>query len=372
MSNLVSKFRKWLMSIDQVLFLTVMIIITIGIWVSIASTPAVALKLGLSPFYFVKHHILLIPIALFLIISISLLQTKHIRLVSILGYAIFLLLIVCTILFGTEIKGARRWLNIFGFSLQPSEFLKPCLTIITAWLISEQYRDRLFPGILLSLISIVLTVLLLLLQPDVGMSVIILATWVAQLFVSGLSIFMIGAFIAAGLGSVIGLYLFFPHFTDRVNKFMTKGAEDTDSYQITKSLEAFQNGGLLGKGPGEGEVKMMVPDSHSDFVFSVIGEEFGFFMCILIIVLFAVVTIRPIMKVLKSSSIFCYSAVFGLIFQIDLQVLINISSTLNLIPTKGMTLPFISYGGSSLLASSITVGMLLSLTKYNSLMHEAL
>ena len=372
MAKFISKFRKWLMSIDQVLFVTVMIVITIGVWVSIASTPAVALKLGLSPFYFVQHHILLIPVVLFLIVSISLLQTKHIRLLALLGYGICLSLIVCTIVFGTEIKGARRWLNIFGFSLQPSEFLKPCLTIITAWLIAEQYRDRSFPGILLSFATICLSVPLLLLQPDVGMSVIILATWVAQLFISGLSIFMIGAFVAVGLGSVVGLYLFFPHFTDRVDRFMMKGTADTDSYQITKSLEAFQNGGLLGKGPGEGEVKMMVPDSHSDFVFSVIGEEFGFFMCILIIILFATITIRPITKVLKSSSIFCYSAVFGLIFQIDLQVLINISSALSLIPTKGMTLPFISYGGSSLLASAITIGMLLSLTKYNSLMHEVL
>ena len=371
-NNFLNNFKKWLMSIDQVVFLTTIILIAIGIWVSIASTPAVALKLGLTPFYFVRHHILLVPAVIFIIIYISTLKTKHIRLIALVGYFLCLLFITGTLLFGTEIKGAKRWLNIFGFSLQPSEFLKPSLTIITAWLVAEQYRDRNFPGILLSLISICITVPLLLLQPDVGMTVIILTTWVVQLFISGLSIFMIGVFVAASLASLFTLYFLFPHFTDRIDRFLTKGAEDTDSYQINKSIEAFQNGGLFGKGPGEGEIKMSVPDSHSDFVFSVIGEEFGFFMCIIIIALFAIITIKPIMKSLKSSSIFCYSSIFGIIFQIALQVIINMSSSLSLIPTKGMTLPFISYGGSSLLASAISIGIILALTKYNSLMHEVI
>lgn len=370
MADISNVFRKWFASIDQFLLFTILTIIAIGIWVSIASTPAVALKLGLSPFHFVKQHILLIPIVLVLITSISSLQSKHIRLLSLLGYFVSIALIICTILFGTEIKGARRWINICGFSLQPSEFLKPFITILTAWLIAEQYKNKKFQGIFMSLLSICLAVPLLLLQPDVGMTLIIITTWLAQLFISGLSITMILTFIFSSLGALTSLYFILPHFTDRINRFMGSNGEDTDLYQVHKSLEAFKSGGLLGKGPGEGIVKMKVPDSHSDFIFSVIGEEFGLLVCIIIVALFVILALRPLIKVLKSSSIFCYSAVFGIVFQIIVQVTINISTALNLIPTKGMTLPFISYGGSSLLSSAVNIGFLLALTKYNSLMHD--
>ena len=372
MADISSIFRKWFASIDQVLLFTVITIIAIGIWVSIASTPAVALKLGLSPFHFAKQHVLLVPIVLLLILSISSLQSKHIRLLSLLGYCASIILIICTILFGTEIKGARRWINIFGFSLQPSEFLKPFTAILTAWLISEQYKNRKFQGILISLSSVCLAVPLLLLQPDVGMTLIIISTWMAQLFISGLSITMILTFILSSLGALTGLYFIFPHLQDRVSRFLGSNGEDTDLYQVHKSLEAFTNGGLFGKGPGEGIVKMKVPDSHSDFIFSVIGEEFGLLICILILTLFAILAIRPLTKVMKSNSMFCYSAVFGIVFQIIVQVTINISTALNIIPTKGMTLPFISYGGSSLLSSAVSIGFLLALTKYNALVHDSI
>ena len=370
MSDISSIFRKWFASIDQFLLFTVLIIIAIGIWVSITSTPAIALKLELEPFHFAKQHIALIPIVLVLIAVISSFQPKHIRLLSLLGYLGSIVLIICTMLFGTEIKGAKRWINIFGFSLQPSEFLKPVLTILTAWLISEQYKNAKFQGIFMSLISICLVLPLLLLQPDVGMTLVIVTTWLAQLFISGLSITMILTFIFSSIGALSGLYFIFPHFTDRVNRFFGSNGEDTDLYQIHKSLEAFKNGGWFGKGPGEGTVKMNVPDCHSDFIFSVIGEEFGLLVCIIIIFLFVILALRPLIKVLKSSSMFCYSAVFGIVFQIILQITINISTALNLIPTKGMTLPFISYGGSAMLSSAINIGFLLVLTKYDSLMYE--
>lgn len=372
MADISGIFRKWFASIDHVLLFTVITIIAIGIWISIASTPAVALKLGLSPFYFVRQHVMLVPIVLILIVSISLLQSKHIRLLSLLGYFVSIILIICTILFGTEIKGARRWINIVGFSLQPSEFLKPFITILNAWLIAEQYKNRNFQGILMSLASICLVIPLLLLQPDVGMTLIIVTTWIAQLFISGLSITMILTFIFSSFGALISLYFILPHFTDRVNRFLGSNGEDTDLYQVHKSLEAFKSGGLFGKGPGEGIVKMKVPDSHSDFIFSVIGEEFGLIVCIIVVSLFVILALRPLIKIMKSNSIFCYTAVFGIVFQIIIQVTINISTALNLIPTKGMTLPFISYGGSSLLSSAINIGFLLVLTKYNSLVHDSI
>ena len=370
MADIYSIFRRWFASIDQFLFFIVLIIIAIGIWVSIASTPAVALKLGLNPFHFVKQHLFIIPVVLLLISLISTLQPKHIRLLSLLGYCISIVLIIGTILFGTEIKGARRWLSIFGFSVQPSEFLKPFTAILTAWLISEQYKHRNFQGILMSMISICIAVPLLLLQPDVGMTLIIITTWLAQLFISGLSITMILNFILSGISALTSLYFILPHFADRINRFFGSNVEDTDLYQVQKSLEAFKSGGLLGKGPGEGIVKMKVPDCHSDFIFAVIGEEFGLLVCIVIVSLFVILAVRPLIKVMKSLSIFCYSAVFGIVFQIIIQVTINISTALNLIPTKGMTLPFISYGCSSMLCSAVSVGFLLVLTKYDSLMYD--
>lgn len=367
MSKGAGKIRRWLMSIDQVQLFVVLLLIGIGVWVSIASTPAVAIKLGLKPFYFVQQHIAMIPIVLLLIIGLSTLKPRYIRTLSCLGYFGCVLLVTCTLLVGSEIKGARRWLNIFGFSLQPSEFLKPIMSIITAWLVSKQYKNRKFNGLALSFLSILLILLLLLKQPDVGMAVILVSTWVAQLFISGLSVFMIVSALVVGVASLTGMYFVLPHFADRINKFIFQNAEDNDLYQVEKSLEAFRSGGLFGKGPGEGTVKMSVPDSHSDFVFSVIGEEFGFFVCLSIITLFAILIIRPITKSIKASNLFCFSAVFGLSIQIMLQTIINIGSSLHLIPTKGMTLQFISYGCSSMLSSAICVGFLLALTKYNSL-----
>ena len=368
-SEFAKLFRRWFASVDHTLLFTIFAILAIGIWVSIASTPAVAMKLGFTPFHFVKQHVIIAPIAGIIVVFVSFLQARHIRLLSVLGYVLCIAFVVGTIFFGTEIKGARRWLNIFGFSFQPSEFLKPVITIITAWLLSEQYRDRRFPGIVLSIVSITLVVPLLLLQPDVGMTVVIVGTWFAQLFISGLSIFMIFAFAALAICAMLGLYFTLPHFADRIDRFLAPG-EDADLFQVHKSLEAFKSGGFFGKGPGEGIVKNVVPDAHSDFVFSVIGEEFGFIACLLVITLFIIFIAKAISKIMQSSSIFSFSAVFGVLFQIALQVLINVCTALNLIPTKGMTLPFISYGGCSMLATAISFGIALSLTKKTSLNRE--
>lgn len=359
--------KRWLASIDKVILFTAFSLISIGIWVSIASTPSVAMKLGLPPFYFVKQHLLIIPIVVSIIIFVSFLQVRYIRRLALIGYFISIALIVCTLVFGIEIKGARRWLSIFGFSLQPTEFLKPITAVLTAWLVSEQYKDRSFPGIALSTASIVLVVPLLLLQPDVGMTVVLVTTWFAQLFISGLSMFMIIAFVLLGMGSLVAMYFTLPHFATRIDKFLLQSDPDADLYQIQKSIQAFKNGGLWGKGPGEGVVKNLLPDSHSDFVFSVIGEEFGFVVCTIIILLFIILITRSISQITKDSGLFNLTAVFGILVQITVQVWVNICTTLNLIPTKGMTLPFISYGGSSMLATAISIGIVLAITKKSSI-----
>jgi cell division protein FtsW len=364
--------KRWAAAIDRVTLFAVLSVVAIGAWVSMASTPAVAMKLSLSPFHFVMNHMIITPIACLLMILISFLQARHIRRLAAFGYVVCLCLIVCTIFFGPEIKGARRWLSVFGFSIQSSEFMKPIFVVMTAWFLAEQYRDRKFPGILLSVISIGIVIPLILLQPDVGMAVVMISTWMSQIFVSGVSIMMMVVFIVSAVGALVGMYFTFPHCADRINRFMVGDDSGADLYQIQKSLAAFKSGGFFGKGPGEGEIKTFVPDAHSDFVFAVIGEEFGFLLCFAIIVLFVTIFVRSIIRVTQSSSMFSFSAVFGIVFQICIQSIINICTALNVIPTKGMTLPFISYGGSSILASAIGIGIVLSLTKRNSLMHEIL
>ena len=363
--------RKWFLSIDQVLLFSVFALISVGAWISVALTPSVATKLGFAPFHFAKLHLLIIPVAILIMLITSALRLKYIGKLAVVGYLVCLALVICTLFWGAEIKGARRWLSIFGFSLQPSEFLKPITAVISAWLISEQYRDHTFPGILLSIGGIALIIPFLLLQPDVGMTVIIVGTLFAQFFISGLSISMIVAVTASLASAMFGLYLTLPHFADRIDKFFIKN-EDTDIYQIQKSIDAFKHGGMFGKNSVGGGMKAIVPDSHSDFVFSIIGEEYGFAMCLIIVVLFVTFVTRAMVKVIRSANIFTFTAVFGILFQIASQVVINICTTLNLIPTKGMTLPFISYGGSSMLSSAVSVGIILALTKKNNLQQDTL
>jgi cell division protein FtsW len=371
-SNLRDIGKKWIVSVDSVSLFVVACLISIGTWISIASTPSVAMKLGLKPFHFVKQHMVVLLVSVPIMIFVSFLQIRNIRKLSAIGYIGCLCLVILTLVVGAEIKGARRWLNLFGFSMQPSEFFKPILAVTNAWLISEQYRDRKFPGISLSGVSVLIIVPLLLLQPDVGMTVIIILSWIGQLFISGLSTMMLSGLIITAIAAFSGLYFTIPHVADRIDKFLTGNSDNADIYQVQKSLEAFKSGGLFGKGPGEGVIKNTVPDSHSDFVFSVIAEEFGFIVCFVIMSLFAILIIRSMVRVTASSSIFSICAVFGLVLQIGIQVLINTATSLDLIPTKGMTMPFISYGGSSYLSSAISIGILLSITKRKSIMHDTI
>ncbi|MDR1034533.1 MAG: FtsW/RodA/SpoVE family cell cycle protein [Holosporales bacterium] len=368
-NSLADLVKRWFMSIDNISLFIITGLISIGIWVSIASTPSVAMKLDLPPFHFVKQHMIILLVSIIIMVFISFLQINYIKRLSVTGYFGCLVLVVLTIIIGSEIKGARRWLSFFGFSMQPSEFFKPILAVTNAWLITEQYRDRKFPGIVLSGASVSVAILFLLLQPDIGMIVVICSSWIGQLFISGMSTIMLGCFLFSAIGALFGLYFTVPHFANRIDRFIMSGGKENDIYQVQKSLEAFKSGGLFGKGPGEGVIKTMVPDSHSDFVFSVIAEEYGFIVCFVIIALFTIFIIRSMMRANKSSSIFSICATFGIVLQIGLQVLINTATSLNLIPTKGMTMPFISYGGSSFLSSSISIGILLAITKRQSIIH---
>lgn len=360
-----SMLGRWWWTVDHWLLATVSFLLGIGFLLTMAASPAVAERLHLDSFYFVKRHAFYLIPVLLIIFFVSTMDLQKIRRFSFIVYSIGIFLLIVTYFFGVEIKGARRWLNFGGFSIQPSEFIKPALVVLSAWMLAEREINAQFPGKVLALGFYGLAVVLLLLQPDMGMVVLMTITMFGQFFLAGLPIIWV---LLTTVISIVGLcsaYFLLPHVTQRVDRFLNGDAGDkyTDRYQITQSLEAFMNGGFLGQGPGEGTVKKHLPDAHADFIYAVAAEEFGFILCIIILGLFAFLVLRTITRMLNETNFFIVLAVSGLIIQLGLQAMINIASTLGLIPTKGMTLPFISYGGSSMLALAMGFGMILGLTR---------
>jgi cell division protein FtsW len=272
-----------------------------------------------------------------------------------------LLMMIATLFVGGEVKGAQRWLYVGGLSIQPSEFAKPLFAVVVAWMLAERAKGEGFPGGWISLGLLVVMLGLLALQPDVGMAVVVAAVWAGQLFVAGMSMAWIGVFaVLTVVGSIVA-YVLFPHVASRIDRFVDPSSGD--SYQINTALEAFRVGGLAGRGPGEGSVKSVLPDAHTDFIFAVAGEEFGLFLCLLIVGLFAFIVLRGLGRMVQETNLFVMLAAGGLLVQFGLQAVINMGVNLRLMPTKGMTLPFVSYGGSSLLAVALGMGMILALTR---------
>lgn len=360
-----SPLGRWWWTVDRWNLGAVCLLMAIGFFLTLAASPSVAHRIRVDDFYFVKRHfIYLIPV-LSLLVGISLLSLKDIKRLSLLLYGGGLLLLVATFFIGVEIKGARRWLSFAGFSLQPSEFMKPALVVMCAWMIVEGKVNRDFPGNQVAFGFYALTLILLALQPDMGMVVLTSLVFFGQLFLAGLPLLWVAvALVAGGLG-LLGAYFLFPHVASRIDRFLSPDTGDkfSDRYQITQSLEAFMNGGIFGQGPGEGVVKHHLPDAHADFIFAVAGEEFGIFLCILIVSVFGFVVLRSLFRILHENNLFIVLATAGLAMEFGLQALINMASTLRLIPTKGMTLPFISYGGSSMMALAIGMGIILGLTR---------
>jgi cell division protein FtsW len=266
-----------------------------------------------------------------------------------------------TLVHGVEIKGARRWIALPGLSLQPSEFLKPCFAVVTAWLLTERKRTRGFPGVILAFVVFGGILMLLKSQPDIGMLSVITAVFFSQLFVDGMNMAFVGIGAAAMAALAVGAFVFFPHVRSRVDRFIHP--EQGDHYQVDTALQAFGNGGFLGRGPGEGRVKDLLPDAHADFVFAVAGEEFGLLVCMMILGVFGFIVLRGLLRLVQENDEFVILAASGLVTGFGLQAFVNMASALHLIPTKGMTLPFISYGGSSALSVALGMGMLLALTR---------
>jgi cell division protein FtsW len=352
---------QWWWTVDRWSLAAIAALMAFGALLAAASSPAVAERIGLDEFYFIKRHFMLLPVAIGIILTVSALTPIQVRRMAVIAFLGCILLLVATLLFGAEIKGAQRWLSIAGFSLQATEFVKPTFAVVAAWLFSEAAHDPRFPGRLICTGLFGVVIALVIAQPDLGQAVVITGVWMAQFFLAGLPMWLVVGLIVLGVSGLIGSYFTLSHVASRIDRFIDPKSGDT--YQIERSIEAFSSGGLFGRGPGEGQVKQVLPDAHADFVFAVAGEELGLFVALFIVTLFAFIVLRGMSRALSEQNLFILLAVAGLLVQFGMQALINMGSSLQLMPTKGMTLPFISYGGSSLLGVAIGLGMTLALTR---------
>ncbi len=352
---------QWWWTVDRWSILAILALVCFGSLLVMAASPAVAERIGTDGLHFVRRYFAVLPVALALMFSISLLSPRAVRLLALAGFSLALVALAYTLIGGVEIKGARRWIDLPGLSLQPSEFVKPCFAVVTAWLFAQNRVRPEFPGKWIAIILYGIVVGLLIRQPDLGMTAVVSAVWFTQFFLAGLSLIWVVLLLIAAVGGLAGAYLLLPHVASRIDRFIDPASGD--SYQVDRSMDAFMNGGLWGKGPGEGTVKLFLPDAHADFVFAVAGEELGLIVCLIIVALFAFVVLRGFSRLLQEHNLFVVLAATGLFVQFGLQAIVNMASSLHLMPTKGMTLPFISYGGSSMLALGLGMGMALALTR---------
>lgn len=356
-----SVIGRWWWTVDRVLLAVTLLLVIIGAILLMAAGPAAAGRIHAEPFHFVRRQFVFLPLALAVMLGISLLSPRWIRRIAVAGFLASLALMALAPFGGVEIKGATRWIHLGGLSVQPSEFLKPTFAVVAGWMFAEGRAAEHFPGFRIATGLYLVVTALLLIQPDFGQAMVVTAVWSTQFFLAGLPMFWVVLLVAVSLGGAAGAYLVFPHVQSRVDRFLNPDSGDT--YQVEKALQAFRNGGIFGRGPGEGRVKEQLPDSHTDFIFAVAGEEFGVLLCLLIVGLFAVLVLRTMSRTLQGSNLFILISVGGLAVQFGLQAIVNMASSLHMMPTKGMTMPFVSYGGSSMLGLAAGMGMILALTR---------
>jgi cell division protein FtsW len=354
-------FGEWWWTVDRLTLGAIGALMLTGVVLSLAASPPVAGRLGLDPFYFVNRHILYLFPAIAIMLAVSFLSPRQIRRLSIAVFAISLIMVAATPFFGVEIKGARRWLVLFGVNVQPSEFLKPAFVILVAWLFGESAKRPDMPTNAISLAMLLMVVALLVVQPDFGQTMLIVLVWSALFFMAGMR--LVWMFGLAGVASIglLTAYLTVPHVAGRIQRFLNPASGDT--FNIDIATESFVRGGWFGKGPGEGTVKRLLPESHTDFVFAVAAEEFGVALCLALVALFSFIVIRALARAMRNDDPFTRFAGAGLTMLFATQSAINMAVNLHLIPAKGMTLPFISYGGSSMISMAYAMGMLLALTR---------
>lgn len=353
---------RWWWSIDRLILAALIALMVSGVVLLMAGGPPVAERLGLSTFHFVNRQAAYLAVAIVIFLAVSFMTPRQVRRTALLIYVVSLAMVCATLYFGVEVKGAKRWLTLGPLgSVQPSEFVKPAFVILAAWAFAEGTRRPDLPGTILALLILPFTIVPLVLQPDFGQTMLISLVWAGLFFVAGLHWFWVIGLGGVGATGIFIAYELVPHVRARIERFMDKGSGDT--FQVDTALESFAQGGWLGKGPGEGTVKRILPDAHTDFIFAVTAEEFGVVVCMILVALFAIIVIRSLFVAQKSEDPFTRLAVTGLALLFGIQASINMMVNLHMMPAKGMTLPFISYGGSSLLSLAIGTGFLLALTR---------
>ncbi len=356
-----STLGRWWWTVDRWSLAALLVLVGIGMLLTMAASPAVAERIGVDSFHFVRRQFAFLLPSVAVMLGVSLLSPRDVRRLAVFGLLTSLAFMGAVLVFGAEVKGATRWLSLDGLSIQPSEFVKPTFAVVAAWMFAEARLAPGFPGKIIATLLFVMTAVLLLAEPDVGQTLIISAIWAGEFFLAGLPMLLVGGLAVLGLLGGVGAYWAFPHVQSRVARFWDP--QTGDAYQVTKALEAFQHGGVFGTGPGEGRIKLVLPDAHTDFILAVAGEEFGVLLCLLVVALFGFVVLRGFARLMREDNLFVLLAASGLFIQFGLQAVINMASTLRLMPTKGMTLPFISYGGSSMLALALAMGMAMALTR---------
>ena len=358
-----SPLAKWFWTVDRGLLAAALTLIGLGVALSFASSPAAILadESIVDPFHYSWRMLVWAGGGVVAMLVASLLSPRGVRRIALLALLGAILIMAALPFIGHEVKGAARWINLGPFSLQPSEFAKPGLIVFAAWMFSEAQKGQGVPGVSIAFAAWVVCVGLLLIQPDIGQTLLITTTFMAVFFMAGVPLKWVAALAAAGAGGVVGLYFAFDHMRDRLSRFISP--ETADTHQIDRASEAIRAGGLVGRGVGEGVMKRYVPDLHTDFIYSVGAEEFGLVLSLVMIGLYGFIVVRGMRRAMKLTNPFEQTAAAGLFMLVGLQACINIAVNLNLIPTKGMTLPFISYGGSSMLAMGLTMGLALALTR---------
>jgi cell division protein FtsW len=356
-----SRFADWWWTVDKVLLGATAVLLVAGVVLSLAGSPAVAERLGYDSFYFVKRHLAFLLPAVAVMIATSMLPPRQARRAALAVLVVAILLMLAALFVGAEVKGARRWIEVAGLTLQPSEFMKPAFIVVCAWLFAENTRRTDIPGNAFALILLAMVTALLIAEPDFGQTMLVVVSWGALFFLAGLPWPWIAGLAATGAGGILAAYALLPHVAARIDRFIAPQSGDT--FQIDKALASIMRGGWFGQGPGEGIAKRMIPDAHTDFIFAVAAEEFGVLACTGLVLVFAVIVLRGFSRSAKAEDPFIRLASAGLVVLFGVQSAINMAVNLNLLPAKGMTLPFISYGGSSLIATAFGMGLLLALTR---------
>ncbi len=361
-----SPAARWWWSVDHVSLGILAALMTIGVMLLFAAGPGAASRLGIDDsFHFPVRQIFFAAPAIAVIVIASALTPLQVRRAGAVLFGLSFIALVGALLFAPEINGAKRWIPLGAMTFQPSELLKPGFVIVAAWMLAEGARNPRFPGAAIACGLFIFCAALLALQPDYGQAALLTTVFIAMYFVSGGGILLMSVAAVAAAGLFTAGYFLSPHLAARIDAFLNP--EAAGNYQIDKALEAIANGGVFGRADAALPVKFSLPDAHTDFIFAVAAEEYGVFFCVLILALFAALVVRAYVKAGALKSIFAQTAVCGLSALIGLQSLINIGVNLRALPAKGMTLPFISSGGSSLIAAALTVGLILALTRRQAL-----